>query len=102
MNDSRKIFGAYSLVEYCRGWPTLYYLFNEGLLTGAGDVSIPFSQQDTLDNECPGGIIAYYLSGPCELVEQYLLLNVILYHELGNRISFLSTLAPVTIYQKLF
>lgn len=92
--------GAYALIEYCRGWPTLYFLLDQGLLTGAGDLPLPFSQTDLQTKECPGGIITFYLSGRCSPLELYLLLNIILYRQLGNRITFLSTLAPVSIYQK--
>ena len=95
------MFGAYSLIEHCRGWPALYYLFQRGKLTGAGDLPLPFAPKDLADNECPGGIISFYLAGPCGPLELYLLLNVILHRQMGNSLSFLSTLAPVAIYQKM-
>lgn len=40
------------------------------------------------------------MSGDCDPLELYLLLNIILYRSLGNKITFLSTLAPTAIYQK--
>ena len=95
------IHGSYALIEHCRGWPTLYYLFCSGFLTGVGDLPLPFEQSDIHETQCPGGTIAYYISGKCSPVELYFLLNLILYRQLGNRFSFLSTLAPVSIYQKM-
>ena len=94
-------YGAYALIEHCRGWLALYYLFQQGLLTGSGDLPLPFDQSDIDKQESPGGTIAYYLSGKCDIPELYLLLNVILYRQLGNSLTFLSTLAPVSIYQKM-
>jgi len=41
------------------------------------------------------------LAGKCGPLEIYLLLNIIIYRQLGNRLSFLSTIAPVSIFQKI-
>ena len=89
------------MIEHCRCWLTLYHIFNEGLVIGFGDLSLPFMNKDFPEHVSPGGIIAFYLSGKCEPIELYLLLNFILERELGNRISFLSTLAPISIYHQL-
>lgn len=34
--------GVYSLIDHCRGWLTLYFLYDHGVLNGTSDLSIPF------------------------------------------------------------
>lgn len=92
--------GVCSLIDHCRGWLTLYFLYDHGVLNGTSDLCVPFLASQITNQNPPGGVIPYYLSAKCQLHELYLLLNIIVYRQLGNRISYLTTLVPVVIYQQ--
>ena len=91
---------AFALIQHCRSWSTMQFLMQKGLLTIQNDLNIPFTWSDTNEQLLSiGGTVGYYLSQQPQPLELMVLFTVILYRQLSNNLTFLTTQANIAIFQ---
>lgn len=78
----------------------MQFLMRKGLLTIEHDLNIPFAWSENNEElSSIGGTVGYYLSQTSSPLELFVLFTVILYRQLSNSLTILTTQANIAIFQ---